>query len=226
MEIKEHMISQLWARFQSFFTKQGITVADLGFQPGAKEAEIGHTEYKIGLPFPADFREFLTLCNGQDVTKLKWLPDYMTLLSVKEIEKMWEDELSGLQQNCSSAEQEKYYNFIATDGKIRGTIFHARRIPIATYEGAVCTLYLDFIPGPKGTPGQLIYNMTECDFIVLTNDIQNLLALYVTLLETGQLHLAVNENRTDYKFVLQDIHNHAITGATFATLRDANFADR
>ncbi|MBN2369138.1 MAG: hypothetical protein JXO72_01480, partial [Vicinamibacteria bacterium] len=46
-------------------------------------------------------------------------------------------------------------------------------------------LWLDFTPGPAGVAGQVIMDITECEFIVLATNFHAFLSRYLELLETG-----------------------------------------
>lgn len=81
--------------------------------------------------------------------------------------------------------EDEYADDYQDEDRIRNVIFHPRRIPIANNLDEESGLWLDFTPGPAGVAGQVIMDITECEFIVLAPTFHAFLARYLELLETG-----------------------------------------
>jgi cell wall assembly regulator SMI1 len=200
-------MKETWVLFENYFKKQGKTMAKLGFRPGTSEAKIANLEEHLGLQLPTDFHDFLLICNGQKNTTLDWLPDHMVLFGVDEIIRSWDYQLSRM-----PLVGELQYNTYQFHDKIRNIIFQHGRIPIAEFEAGTCSIYLDYIAGPKGKDGQLIFNTTECDFIVLTNSFQELIAHYVKLLERGALKFSEAAKGQESKFIITTTSGKSLNG--------------
>lgn len=173
-------MQDLWQRLERFFAAQQWPVA---LRPGATEAEIAAAEAALGLPLPADLRASLRIHDGEDWQQwrqcIRWMIHDTFLLSLNEILKHW-----NLQQTCYAQWGEEYADDYQDEGRIRNVIFHPRRIPIAMNLGEESGLWLDFTPGPAGVAGQVIMDITECDFIVLAPTFHAFLTRYLELLET------------------------------------------
>ncbi len=171
-------IETLWQRLEQFFAAQQWPVA---LRPGASEAEIAAVEAALGLPFPTDFRASLRIHDGEDWQQgIRWLDNAMLLLPIANILTSWQEQ----QTYYARWGEDEYVDDYQDQGRIRNVIFHPRRIPIAEQEG-VCGLWLDFTPGPAGIAGQVILDITECEFIVLAPSFHAFLTRYLELLETG-----------------------------------------
>ena len=174
-------MQDLWNRLEQFFAVQQWPVA---LRPGATEAEIAHVEQALGLPFPADFRASLQIHDGEDWQQwrqcIRWMISESLLLSLDEILKHW-----NLQQTYYAQWDEEFGDEYQDEGRIRNVIFHPRRIPIANGLAEESGLWLDFTPGPAGVAGQVIMDITECEFIVLAPTFHAFLSRYLDLLETG-----------------------------------------
>ncbi len=168
----------LWTRLEHFFAAQRWPVA---LRPGASEAEIAAVEAALGLPFPVDLRASLRIHDGEDWQQgIRWLPHGMVWLPVTGILASWQEQ----QTYYARWGEDEYVDDYQDQGRIRNIIFHPRRIPIAEQEG-ICGLWLDFTPGPAGVTGQVIMDITECEFIVLAPTFRAFLTRYLELLETG-----------------------------------------
>jgi len=177
-------MDKLFKRFKSIFKAEGKSLFQLGFKPGVLELHIDAAEARLNIRFPISYRKFIEQFNGHDYEILNWLPDNMSFLELDEVIKVWENEMDFYDE----MESESFFNRYSEDGKTRLIFYHPRRIPIADLEGE-CTLYLDFIPGPEGTEGQVIYNINESDFVVLAKGFKDFLSRYVQLHESGELVL-------------------------------------
>lgn len=171
----------LWQRLEQFFTAQQWPVA---LRPGATGAEIAAAEAALGLPLPADLRASLQIHDGEDWQQwrqcIRWMIHDTFLLSLDEILSHW-----NLQQTYYAQWGEEFGDEYQDEDRIRNVIFHPRRIPIAMNLDEESGLWLDFTPGPAGVAGQVIMDITECEFIVLASTFHAFLARYLELLETG-----------------------------------------
>ncbi len=186
-------IFTIWNHFLEFFEKKDINREELGFRDGADVKEIMNVEKLLGVKLPDDFRDFLRICNGQEYGNdhLHWLPDGMRLLGIEEIYKEWEYQTKIFMDVPDALDG---FETFQNDDKIRAIVFHEKWIPIAMLEGS-CWIFFDYVPGPKGTEAQLIFNLTECDFIVLSNSFTELVQHYITSLQAGTL---IIEKDPDY----------------------------
>lgn len=172
------VMRDLWQRLERFFAAREQPLA---LRPGASEAEIARVEAALGQRLPDDLRASLLIHDGEDWQQgIRWLLDGMVWLPVAGILTSWQEQ----QTYYARWGEDEYVNDYQDEDRIRNVIFHPRRIPIAEQEG-VCGLWLDFTPGPSGIVGQVIMDITECDFIVLAPTFRAFLARYLELLETG-----------------------------------------
>ncbi len=168
----------VWQRLERFFAAQQWPVA---LRPGASKAEIARVEAALGLPFPADFRASLLIHDGEDWQQgIRWLNNAMLLLPVAKILTRWQEQ----QTYYARWGEDEYVDDYQDQGRIRNIVYHPRRIPIAESDVDVW-LWLDFTPGPDGVAGQVIMDITECEFIALAPTFHVFLARYLELLETG-----------------------------------------
>ncbi len=156
--------------------------ADLGLRPGVDDATINRAEAAVGIKFPADYRAWLKIHDGQaQGTELEWAPGCNILAPLAEVVKQWKEEKANAEEYPGNGRLENEERTIAD-------VFQARRLPIAGteyWDGD--KTYLDFIPGPAGKDGQLIALVTECDFSVLGESFEAFLDAYLGLLESGAL---------------------------------------
>jgi cell wall assembly regulator SMI1 len=153
---------------------------ELPFNEGASEEDVRRLEETVGATLPDDYAAFLRRANGQsDWYALTFPPDQLAFLSVDEAIELW----SELKEY---GDDEALFEDLQDDDKVRSVVQHAGRIPIAYNESGGSYLCLDEIPGPKGRPGQLVFNITEADLVVLEDSVTRLLEQYVSVLESGQ----------------------------------------
>lgn len=175
-------INDIWKRFGRFFEQRGETLERLGFFPGIRQEIIPAAEAKMKLRFPADYREFLLLCGGHDYERLNWMPDNMSLLTLDDVVKTWEnDHFFNDDKNM-----EEYYNRFDNDGKTRMVFYHPKRIPVAGAEEEG-SIYIDMAPGPSGREGQVIEIVENIGLAVLADSFESFLDAYATKLERGEL---------------------------------------
>jgi cell wall assembly regulator SMI1 len=108
------------------------------------------------------------------------MPGCDRLAPLAQIVEPWRDEQERAQDDEESSCP------VTEGGRFRNVLWHSRRIPIAGspyWDGD--NTYLDLVPGPRGTSGQLVTMVTECDFTVLAPSFRAALTGYVELLESG-----------------------------------------
>lgn len=177
-----HDCSDWMERYEHWHDRNGV---NLGLRPGAAEAELVACERVIGRPLPADFRAWLQRHNGQDMERhCEFAPGCNWLASAEGIARQWLDEAQWAEDDDVGGEPQ-------CRGRVRSVVFDKGRIPIAGslyWDGD--RVYLDFSPGPQGTPGQVIALTSECDFEVLGSSFGAFMRGYVALLERGDLRAA------------------------------------
>ncbi len=180
-----HEINGIWTAIQNWLKDHvPIPQTQWGFLPPASEAQIHQIRTETGYDPPEDLRQLLKINNGQAIkTPLHWLPNGMHLHATDKIIETWhywmklytkfgEDEFS----------QETYFQ-----NKIRNIIFHPKRLIIADSDGGVM-MALDGIPGPAGIHGQILFDISECDFIVGAESLTAFLKKYLLLMEKGSIY--------------------------------------
>lgn len=172
----------LWNRLERFFALQGWAVA---LRPGVSETEIAAAETTLGVALPADLRASLCIHDGEDWQQwrqcVRWMIHDTFLLPVAGILEHWKVQ----QTYYARWGEDEYADDYQDEGRIRNIIFHPHRIPIANNLDEESGLWLDFTPGPAGVAGQVIMDITECEFIVLAPTFRAFLTRYLELLETG-----------------------------------------
>jgi cell wall assembly regulator SMI1 len=155
-----------------------------GFLPPATDAQINQISLETGCKIPDDLRQLLRIHNGQEMkSPLRWLPSGMNLLSCEKIIETWRQGMTFYKKYGEDAfSQQTYFQ-----DQLRNIIDHPKRLTIAEQEG-IATLMLDGAPGPKGISGQVIVNITECDFVVLASKLTVFFKKYLQLMLDGQIY--------------------------------------
>jgi cell wall assembly regulator SMI1 len=173
-------MKQLWDRLEAWAKKNAKRSLRLS-NKGVSEKRIAAAEKKMRLKIPSDLRASLLLHDGQandDV--FRWLPGCSPLRPLDAIVAQWKDE----QENVEQYGIEKA---LSEDGLLHTTLWHPKRIPIAGtewWDGD--NTYIDLFPGPKGTAGQVMTFVSECDLEVLGPSLHGALELYLEALESGE----------------------------------------
>ena len=168
----------LWTRLEALAKK---AKKPLGLRKGVSEKTLAAAEKKMKLALPSDFRASLLLHDGQEGEQdelFEWMPGCSPLASLDAIVTQWADEL----ENVEDADDEA----VDEDPRLHRAIFHAKRVPIAGtpyWDGD--NTHVDLFPGPKGTSGQLVTFVTECDRVVLGESFSAALTSYADALESG-----------------------------------------
>jgi cell wall assembly regulator SMI1 len=120
---------------------------------------------EVDLPFrlPEDYIQFLNNADGQPIdTRVFFPPGQLRFLSLEEAKELWEE--------LASYHEDTFFDEFEDSGRVRAILYHQNRFPIAYYELGTQYLMLDFVPGPSGGVGQLIYNPSEATSVVLAKN--------------------------------------------------------
>jgi len=172
-------MKETWARLERLANIQRIS---LRLRPGAPGASIDAAERKMKLRFPADLRASIEAHDGQEDADdlFEFLPGCDRLQPLDAIVARWEEETRLHDPNEEV--------FVSDDGLVQTLLFSPSRIPIAGnrwWEGANADC--DLVPGPKGTSGQIIVFVSECDLVALGPSLPDALELYIEAIESRQL---------------------------------------
>ena len=176
-------MKDLWAQFRSWCNGIDETLfEELTFQKGVSSSQIRAAEDNLPFQLPEDFVASLKLYDGQEKWfQQGWLIDGMGLLPLERLVERYQEELKLAHEYGFEPEGEAQ-----DEGRILDVVFHPKRIPIAEHEG-VCGLWLDFTPAINGTAGQVIFNLTECDYYVVGTSFSHFFQRYLKLLESGRV---------------------------------------
>lgn len=156
------------------------------FRPAALQSEIDAAEAVLGRALPDAYRAFLLLHDGQasdGADPLRWLPQGMHSLGIRETVALWREERVLERDHCDAVVDEP--TTLCPEGEaVRElpTVTAPERVPIAEHEG-ISVMYLDFVPGAAGVPGQVIFTRDECSYSWAGQDFAEFLDTYIGLLE-------------------------------------------
>ncbi|MFF7145312.1 SMI1/KNR4 family protein [Streptomyces nodosus] len=151
---------------------------DLPFKSGCSTDDVRRLEETLGVPLPDDYKMLLRCVNGQsDWNALSFPPDRVVLLGADEVLALWRE--------FSDVCDDELLDELVCDGRVRWTVCHPGRIPIAQNETAGAYLCIDKIPGPAGHLDQLVFNVNETDCVVVGENVALLAFTYVKMLESG-----------------------------------------
>ena len=176
-------VSAAWSRILACLGPHATT---LRLRPGASEAALAEAEAAIGVTLPADLRAWYRLHDGEAHApgRVEWLPAGGRLLPLAVVAERWRDE-----QEWASADDPGLLH-TQDDGRICSVVRHALRIVIAGNQwGDGDNTYLDLVPGPSGTPGQVIVATSECDFEVVGTSFVDFLERWAAAFEAGELRV-------------------------------------
>ena len=205
-------IENTWKRIEGWF-EQNLPKT-LTFRPGTNEEAIAAAEEKLGIKFSSEFRASLKIHNGQEpLEDFEWLPGSGYLFGLDELLNAWTDEQSWYEEN------EEAYAYLDCNDRVRGSLRHPKRIPIANNEyGDGDATYLDYIPGPNGDSGQIIVMVSECEFDVIGRNFGDFLHRYANLLESGEVHVS----REDGMCMIQPTKEGEYSLVPFFTAQNKN----
>lgn len=179
-------VTGLWNELQQALG--GIGAPAIGLRPPAKEEEIASFEGRLGCRLPEDFRASLLTYDGQTHPQgLGLLPAGGRLVSLEEIVEEWEEETEDMEFN-----QEEPPGSSADI--VRMVRYHNKRIPIGgTEHWDGDTTYLDLIPGPAGTVGQVI-SLKSGKFVVIGSSWSDFLVRLAALVRSGTLQVVQSDS--------------------------------
>ena len=157
----------------------------LPFNAGCSDDRIRKLEAAVQAKLPDNYGAFLRTRNGQsDKHALTFPPDQIVFLSDAEVAALWKE--------LQDYRDDQFFDELQDGDHVRAVLYHPGRIPIAQNESATAYLCLDFVPGPKGRAGQLVFNVNETDCVVVENSVSDLVGRYLSLLKSGKAKV---ENR-------------------------------
>lgn len=191
-------MKDLWARLERWANAHGTS---LRLRPGAPEAEVAAAEAKLGFALPPDLRASYLAHDGQDDAddSFEFLPGCDRLQPLEAVVARWEEEV-----DLAAAYAPEDEDACDEDELIHLALWHPRRVPIAgnPYWDQDNT-HCDLFPGPKGTSGQIITLVSECDLVVLGPSLERALSMYLAALESGawifDAHLNPPRGRVHHK---------------------------
>ena len=184
-------MEETFAEFKSIIEHQGFTLEQLGFLPGATEAQVVELEQVVGRSLPSSLRYFLMQVNGQNEDGMLFLPGgaCSRLMSCEEIARHWRFE----QKMAAKEGAMDYYDRFQDGDRIRSVLNSEGRIVIAEDPG-IAMVALDYVQGPSGIPGQMITDVSECDFLVLADSFEAYFAKIVRLMASGTLAIGYSDD--------------------------------
>jgi cell wall assembly regulator SMI1 len=174
-------VIELWRGIEAWFAKN-LPNADLVLRPPATRDQIAEAEAKLGTKLPDDFVASLLVHDGQeDEPNVLWLPSAYRLGSLASLVACWE------RDRQSYADDPEREGWLDGSECTRQVHFHPKHVPIAgsrfwDYD----RLLLDFFPGPKGRPGQVIAR-EESELYVIAPSFLLLLEKTLAGLENGRI---------------------------------------
>ena len=166
----------LWQRLETWALEHAGR--SLHLRKGASAKALKAAEKTMKLALPADVRESLLAHDGQEAREdlFEWLPGVAQLKPLDEIVARWQEE--DAQTDDAGAGE--------ILGPLRRALWHRKRIPIAGnpwWDG--WNTFVDLLPSPTGTSGQIISFVSECDLVCLAPSLRSALEHYADGLDRG-----------------------------------------
>jgi cell wall assembly regulator SMI1 len=150
----------------------------LRLRPPATETQLVAAETMMALRLPADYRAWLAGCDGQELDALSILPRGGWFASIDRVVSEWV-----FHRNFDAPELDT-----TDDALVRSNVFDPKRVTIGGWEDlGGDSVMIDLLPGPRGTPGQLLTLYTECDFAVIGTSLADYFERVAVLIERGEL---------------------------------------
>jgi cell wall assembly regulator SMI1 len=150
------------------------------FEPPAADGDALRLERLIGLRLPEGLRELYAVHDG---SYAPLLPYGMSLLSYAAIETTWRS-FTGL------ADEVQFPPVLAGDGAHYEWVHHPAWLPVATSDDL--HVVLDLTPGPRGTYGQALMLVNECDYVLIGRSIVDFLRRWLAALDDGKARFDPN----------------------------------
>lgn len=128
-------------------------------RPGATTPALDALAARIQVTLPADLRELLSVHDGQEPEGDGFLPRMhsdVLLLSADEIAIRWAEQKALYEQTADDDAYTELIDEVDDTGRVRQISFHPGRLLIAEGESTRGMVWLDFVPGPRGTTGQVV----------------------------------------------------------------------
>lgn len=158
----------------------GDAAPRLRLRPPATEAEIRSAEALLEWPLPAPYRAWLAICDGQEPGGLSVTPQGGQLYPLSMVVATWREEMAFYRSEFDDDPG-------GPDDLVRPCVFHPARITIGG-EGVLREVVLDLAPGPRGTSGQVLSSISECEFAVIGTSLDDLFARTATLVACGTIY--------------------------------------
>lgn len=135
----------------------------------------------------------------------------MRLLPWNKAVGLWEELVA-----IEDEDEAQFFDETEDSGRIRAVIHHSQRFPVAYDEAASAYLLVDFIPGPKGTAGQVIATAAEASFDWLASSVDAFFGLLCDHLHSRVLAFAEVPSEYGSGFWLVDAHGKPVDGSQLA----------
>jgi cell wall assembly regulator SMI1 len=185
------MTTALWNRYTAWLAKHA-PLSHANLAPPADDAAIARVERATGASLPADVRAVWKINDGQKqtMTATRLVPGTVCLptlsfLSTELVVTIWQ-EWEGLRASADVAELSSACRSIVP-GLVQPLYTHAAWIPLWSDPTRPDYIGLDFTPGEKGTPGQIInFGRNEDEHYVCAKSFAELLEILVEEVESGK----------------------------------------
>ncbi|WP_444902151.1 SMI1/KNR4 family protein [Microbulbifer sp. SSSA007] len=154
----------------------------LNLNSGCSQSEIEVLEQHLGVELPADLKEFLSVHNGQFFRGLGLFFESQ-FLSTSEIAQRWDSwrELDEEEMNKDCAD----YMRSNPEGFIKPLYINKFWIPL-TFDWAGNHIGIDFDPGKKGIPGQIIaFGRDEDTKLLIAENFTDFISKFIQALDTA-----------------------------------------
>ena len=146
-------------------------------EPPATADDEAQLVRETGIDLPDDLRALYRVHDGSFA---QLLPQGMTLLPYAAMLTTWRS-LALLADEFNAVPDAPIS--LADAQTHLGCVYHRRWLPIANADEL--NLMLDFVPGPKGVAGQVLMQVNECDYVVVSRSISDFLRRWLRLLRDG-----------------------------------------
>lgn len=173
-----------WDRIERWFAAN-LPGRDLRLRPPATASALAEAEERLGRALPADLRASFLVHDGQEDHgyDVLWLPYAYRLGSLAAVVAHHLDERAFQ----GGVVDEERLDWLDDAGCVRQVLWHPDRMAFAgSPHWDYDQMLLDFVPGPKGTAGQLIAR-SDVELFRLCADFGGFLSQYAAGLEAGRI---------------------------------------